>query len=781
MPNTIFRCTAALVLAAGVAFLPASPAAGKPGGELGRYFGWEEPRIIVVDRGMGPAVVADMDGDRLNDLVVVNNAKSRIEIHRQRTGPRTEQELQRDLRVNRLPPSPWYDRVEVPVSRRVGSVKAIDVDGDGKPDLVCVGANPSDLFILRQKDKLSFEESASRRVPGLSGGPEGLEVADVLGKGSPQILALAKGKISIFDLSAGGITGEPVDLGSGGEIVALYVEDFNGDGKADVLGVIPESPTPLRLWLQQPGGGLGPEVRFEMPALVETRAIRFDGRKAASIGVIERASKRVAVYDLLTRKLDTASGGKGGEREAAAEVFGFAGGADKDRSVVVADVDGDGMPDLLATDGKANGVVVYRQAKGVGFAKPQLFSSFKAPKTVAVSEWDKPGTRSVLVLSEEEKVAGVAAFDASTGRMGFPQPLPVKTAGATPVAMNAVKLKDGPAAALVVKDGRSHTLEIHRPGGKEPVVVKLEGVSRPPQSIIAGDFDHDGKTDLILFTPGEPMVMVRTVDDGGTPVVVTDKTMPQYGLVQAAGPGNTAGFDFNGDGFEELLIADKNFVRACRFDAEKGWSVTEQITMPDATTAFSGVAVLEQGGRRSIVAADKANRRLVLMSRDDKGVWGITDKLRLSGLEVSGIRTGSFTGDGQPNVLVLSDDGFAVVRLGGDRPELAEVASYRWDDEDRIPHSMFAGDVNNDGFLDLVVLDAGRQMCQVLSFSAARKLVTATEFKVFESRLFTRGAGREFEPSRAIIADVTGRGLADLTLLVHDRLIVYPQAKAKGQ
>jgi hypothetical protein len=73
------------------------------------------------------------------------------------------------------------------------------------------------------------------------------------------------------------------------------------------------------------------------------------------------------------------------------------------------------------------------------------------------------------------------------------------------------------------------------------------------------------------------------------------------------------------------------------------------------------------------------------------------------------------------------------------------------------------------------VLDAKEQMCQVLTFSAARKLLPATEFKVFESRLFTRGEAREMEPSQAIIADVTGDGKDDLVLVVHDRVLIYPQ------
>jgi hypothetical protein len=75
-----------------------------------------------------------------------------------------------------------------------------------------------------------------------------------------------------------------------------------------------------------------------------------------------------------------------------------------------------------------------------------------------------------------------------------------------------------------------------------------------------------------------------------------------------------------------------------------------------------------------------------------------------------------------------------------------------------------------------VVLDARDQMCQILTFSASRKALLATEFKVFETRLFERGDSRELQPSDALIAEATGDGAQDLLLLVHDRVIVYPQA-----
>jgi len=127
-------------------------------------------------------------------------------------------------------------------------------------------------------------------------------------------------------------------------------------------------------------------------------------------------------------------------------------------------------------------------------------------------------------------------------------------------------------------------------------------------------------------------------------------------------------------------------------------------------------------------------------------------------------------------VLLVGDDGFAVARLDGGRLALEDVASHRPDRLQQVDHELIAGDVNGDGFVDLVTLDAGEQSLGILSFSEAGRLVPMTRFKVFETRLFQAGEPREFEPSMGLVGDLTGDGAPDLILLCHDRVLLYPQS-----
>lgn len=782
-----FLRSSALITACGLGF-GVNPATAQTGTDLAGYFGFGDPRIVVVDEGTGPAAHADLNGDGLMDLVVVNNRKSRIEIHLQRSEPRSFTERERGFLSNELPPSEWFDREDVPIAHRVNAFELFDMDGDDRLDIVYAG-QPGEIVTMLQKEPLQFEMATRLRARGLSTSNTAVRIADVRGDSAPELIALVDGKIEIYDLAETGPVGEPQVLGSGGQIAAFFIEDFNGNGFTELLGVVPQADAPLRLWLQEPVdeaapgepiGTLGAELRFEMPNLIEVSTVRMPGSDAASIGVIEAQTRRIVLFDLSTEAVETVSeAGAAAQREALPEVFAFRGGANRDRSVVMVDIDGDGLTDLLSTDNSANSLVLYRQQPSVGIGASEMFSAFKQPKVIATGDWEGSDGPVVFVLSEEEKTVGVSTFDRSTGRLSFPQPISIATAGATPVAMSAVSLASGPALAVVVRDRRDHAVEIHRPGS-DPVVLPLEGVNRPPQSILAADFDRDGSMDIALFTPNEPMIMVTGLDTD-EPGVLTNREMPQFGLVQAAGPENTALLDANGDGSMELLIADQNFVRAARFNPESGWRVVDQITMPDASSRLSALTTLEVDGRETIVASDTGSDLLILMSRDNAGAWRIADKLRIPGLRTTGLRAGSFTGDGAPNIVALTEDSFAVVRLAGERIGLDEFAVYRSDDEDRYEHDLTFGDLNGDGYMDLVVLDASEQMCQIFTFSDSRKMHFANEFKVFETRLFQQGAGRTFEPSTSLIGDLTGDGYNDLILQVHDRYLIYPQARPQSE
>ena len=767
----------ASLFAAAALVAPLQAAADDP--VLADFYGFGGLEVVKIDRAAGPIAAADMNADGLIDLIAVNNRASRIEIHYQKKNASPEDEQRAPTRVNEFPEHWRFRREFISVTHQVDAILPYDFNGDGMMDLI-YGGTPAEMVFVKQTAPGSFSVSRKHSVKDLGANRNALAVADLIDDKAPELVSIVGGKISIWPLSGDNIR-QPQTLAAGAPMVAFKIEDFNGDGRLDIAGILPEDPAPVRLWLgafENNKGNLGAQVRFEMPGLREMESVRLPNETAARLATIERQSKRIVVYDVATEPVESS-----GDRDASIAVFSFTDAGNKKRDSEVIDVDGDGLVDLLATDTESNSLVVYKQIKGKGLQPGERYPSLSDITFIAAGNVDDDPFAEVFVLSEKEGVVG--RCDVGAEGIPFPSPLNIPD-GNTPVAMNLVQLEKGPHVAVVAKSGRDYVLYLINMSG-ERETIQLGTQSRNPDTILAIDADQDGKSDLLLLTRDKPMTMIKAEADGKFKLLES-KDMGQFGLVQAANAVNTVVIDSDGNGKPELLIADKNYVRSLRYDTNPGpgvsagWQVVRQINANDSSSKLVSVALL--GDR--IVAADKENGRLLIMAKTQAKpaadgeaapppAWQQVESLKVRGFPFNSIFAGSFTGDAQDDILAIGDDGFAIVRMGGTRVSLKQIAAWRSDEERRVEHELTAGDVNGDGFTDLIALDAGEQMCEVLTISEAHRLLYATAFKVYESKLFSSGEPREFEPSDCLIADITGDGANDLVLLSQDRVLIYPQ------
>ncbi len=741
------------------------------GQDLANYFGFEGLEVLKIGRGAGPFAVADINDDGLTDIIAANNSMSRIEVHYQKRDASPNDVDSASVDVNEFPEHWRYRRQNISVTHQVNGVVAHDFDSDGMTDLM-YGGSPEAIVFLRQVTRGEFEISRRHRVRNLQAQRNAFAVADVIGDADAELLSIVSGELHIWPLDADAL-GEPMVLATGQDLVAFMLEDYNGDGLTDIAGVIPEDAAPVRLWLatqDREEKSVNAQLRFEMPPLRELDSVRIPNESAARLAAIERVSKRIAIYGVTTTMIK-----QYGDRDAALRAYSFTNAKSRKRDHVVFDLDADGLLDLIATDTVANALAVYRQVPGKGLLAPELHPTLTDVDYCVAGNVDDDPYAEIFVLSEEEGVVGRSDFGPD-GEIPFPRPLTLSD-GYTPVAMNLVDLDVGPRVAVIAKSGRKHVIDLIAPDGHRDT-IDLGTLSRAPETILALDADQDGRTDLLLFTRDKPMTMLYA---GATGFELTEsEAMGQFGLVKAATAENAEAYDIDGDGLSELLIADNNYVRALRYDPipgdgiSPGWQVVDQINAADASSDVVSTALLPD----RIIAADSENNRLVIIARNASSDWEELESVDVRGFTFNALHAGAFSGDGEPNVLAIGDSGFAVVRLAGERVDLKELDSWRTSEERRLQHELASGDVNGDGFQDMISLDAGEQMCEIFTFSQTGRMLYATGFQVFETKIFSGGSSREFQPSQVAVADVTGDGAHDIILLAHDRVLIYPQMKS---
>src|SRR5450432_2134007 len=123
------------------------------GADVTNTFGFTGREIYPIDDGISLLHSADMDGDGLNDIVVVNNLRSKINLLYNLTG-KTNQSADakppRKLEINELPPDARFRIDSMPVDEHIGGLVVTDLNGDGKPDIAFFGDGKDQEVIYNQ-------------------------------------------------------------------------------------------------------------------------------------------------------------------------------------------------------------------------------------------------------------------------------------------------------------------------------------------------------------------------------------------------------------------------------------------------------------------------------------------------------------------------------------------------------------------------------------------------------------------------------------------------------
>lgn len=452
-------------------------------------------------------------------------------------------------------------------------VAIVPLADGGTPDVVLLGkSGESDNFsVLLAESERRFRGVETVRT---GANPAGIASGDFTGDGLPDLVVSSSSTTDMtFVRPLGGGSFDSLSVPAGGASFGVLLADLDFTGRPDLLfSVTSEGGDELGVAPADGKGGFGAVELYtvtDAAAAIEVGDLNEDGR--LDVVLTQGENESLAVL------LRTAEGGF----EPPSEIFLRPLGEEDaffPRDVTAADLDGDGHLDLSVAEYRDAGMLTILYGRGDGtFELPAVNRpSGRRPLGVRAADLDNDGILDILTANEDS--SGLVIHRGLGGR-DYAAPVLV-SAGTTPAGMAMRDVNGDGILDVIVADRSVNDRNVIRPGGGQPPSF-LAGVvqacpfsvcleaGRTPVSVVGADFDDSGIYDLATVNDGGSNVSIalstleaevlRGDANADGRVSAADLTaiwgrLPQHnrqaieGLVRADSEAWNQGFDADGDG-----------------------------------------------------------------------------------------------------------------------------------------------------------------------------------------------------------------------------------------
>jgi len=690
-----------------------------------------------------------------------------------------------------------------------------DFSGDGIVDLATANYSSYDLSVLLGTGGGNFGPPTALTA---GGRPNSVVFGDFNGDGKPDLVAgnYDTSNVSLLLGNGAGGFGAATNFAVAGNIIAVASGDFNSDGKLDVATANITSHN-VSVLLGNGAGSFNPAVNLAVgtrPSSLAVGDLNHDGKLDIVTG--NQTSNNVSVL------LGDGSGGF-----SAATNFNVGNGP---HSVTVGDFNLDGKQDIATANLNSNSIDVLLGTGTGSFGTATTFNVGTNPTSLAAGDFNSDGKSdlavansgannvSVLLNTIPTVTLAAGTTPSETGptngtfTITLDQPAPTggltvnyNTTGSTAanparysfdqatstnitaVTASTFTIAAGQTTAtLAVKPvddsilNPGETVKLNLTASSDYILGPTSGATveftganyataPTPQGSASGDFNGDGKQDIVTANRGSNNVSVLLGNGAGSFGAATnfaaginpsqvkvgdfngdgkqDIVVSNYsggsGTISVLLGNGAGGFgtptsvsvlgalalgtgDFNGDGKLDVAVGRYNagVVSILLGDGSGGFGVATNYTV--GTRPFSvAVADFNRDGKQDMAVTNQTSNNVSVLLGDGAGGFGTATNYNL-GAGLLGIAAADFNSDGKQDIVVAKDNSSNIsVLLGDGAGGFGAATNYTVGTN---PYSVRAGDFNGDGKLDIAASNGGSSNLSVLLGNGAGSFGTATTF-----------------------------------------------------
>ena len=576
-----------------------------------------------------------------------------------------------------------------------------DLNADGRPDVVTVNCNSLDVSVLLGDGNGGVLPKTDYPVAtGAQDCPKGIAIGDLNRDGKADLaVAIEVGhSLKIMPGSGDGSFGEATEIPGIPDTARpsfVTAADTNRDGILDLFVADPTSAAILEFRGQ--GNGT-----FAAPV---SHSVGVD-----PVGIAVGDINRDGIPDMITANQGVDGPGNFGNLSVLLGTAdgNFSAGATiepslKVRSVVLADVDADGILDVVTGNGVSDAVSVLPGIGDGSFGTRVTMATGFNANGVAVADLNRDGLPEIATANQGF-IGQVTPHDVSILKnlsvkpsAGTVQRSATSATGANPSSVASSDIDRDGILDLIVANRDSNDLSVLK-GTRDAAVfgaqtrVALPAGITAPTFVTVGDYNRDGKQDIAVAGTGGMALMLGSGDGSfATRRTFADKSVSAVALA-----------DVDGNGMPDIVMANpaEDTVTVYRRRASGNLFPAATYAVGDEPVALK-VADLNRDGRLDIAVANRSGNTVSVLNQLRTRRFQLGAQSPAVGTSPQALEIADFNGDGRLDIAVANHDSSNVsILLRARRAGFRAAVAY---DAGAKVTALTSVDLNLDGVLDLAM------------------------------------------------------------------------------